>query len=179
MKQLIPELAAMVATMTEQMAKQRKRSLRPASDHESGMVCMYRGQDGCMCAVGALIPDELYDPLIEVSVSRMFSWTYDVIEIERVSDDTKPRVAPSAKVARHLASLAPSLSHRHLLLFLSLCQRFHDSEVTDDGHYSYESVLVAAPDDVSNEDLQERLTARLTRFLLSSYPDHHEFWVKP
>lgn len=177
--QLIPELAAMVATMTAQMAKQRKRSLRPASDHESRMVCMYRGQDGCMCAVGALIPDELYDPKIEVSVSRMFNWTYDVIEIARVSDDAKPRVEPSAKVARYLSGLAPSLSHQHLLLFLALCQRFHDSEVTDEGQYSYESVLVAAPDDISNEDLQKQLTERLTRFLLSAYPDHHEFWVKP
>lgn len=28
-------------------------------------VCLYRAEDGCMCAVGCLIPDELYDPDME------------------------------------------------------------------------------------------------------------------
>ncbi len=27
--------------------------------------CMYRGMDGTKCAVGCLIPDELYTPLLE------------------------------------------------------------------------------------------------------------------
>jgi len=29
------------------------------------LVCAYRGVDGCACAVGALIPDDQYDPQLE------------------------------------------------------------------------------------------------------------------
>jgi hypothetical protein len=37
-------------------------------------VCAYRGADGTKCAVGCLIPDEKYDPLIEgTSIRVMFS----------------------------------------------------------------------------------------------------------
>lgn len=28
-------------------------------------VCLYRGPNGCKCAVGHLIPDDLYDPKME------------------------------------------------------------------------------------------------------------------
>lgn len=31
----------------------------------AGGVCAYRSPEGNMCAVGCLIPDELYDPIIE------------------------------------------------------------------------------------------------------------------
>lgn len=34
------------------------------SKNEEGM-CVYRGPDGLKCAVGALIPDEAYDPRME------------------------------------------------------------------------------------------------------------------
>ena len=39
--------------------KQGKRSIRP------GPQCAYRGASGTSCAVGCLIPDELYDPAAE------------------------------------------------------------------------------------------------------------------
>lgn len=47
---------------------------RAATDG-SGM-CAYRAPDGCMCAVGVLIPDHLYDPSfegqrVEVILSRI------------------------------------------------------------------------------------------------------------
>lgn len=33
--------------------------------HDLPVACKYRGDNGLMCAVGCLIPDELYDPVIE------------------------------------------------------------------------------------------------------------------
>ena len=38
---------------------------RPAYDGNRG--CMYRTHDGLRCAVGVLIPDDLYDPAFEMS----------------------------------------------------------------------------------------------------------------
>lgn len=38
--------------------------------------CMYRAEDGKMCAVGVLIPDEAYDPCIE-NVPVAFCSTYN------------------------------------------------------------------------------------------------------
>lgn len=34
-------------------------------DDEGEESCLYRGPEGRMCAVGVLIPDEIYDPLME------------------------------------------------------------------------------------------------------------------
>lgn len=36
-----------------------------AADSPTGLKCYYRSPDGLRCAVGALIPDELYDPRME------------------------------------------------------------------------------------------------------------------
>ncbi len=36
-----------------------------ASPVENDQGCAYRGVNGTMCAVGCLIPDEMYDPLME------------------------------------------------------------------------------------------------------------------
>lgn len=40
------------------------RSMKGPSENESGN-CMYRGLNGSMCAMGALIPDEMYDVNME------------------------------------------------------------------------------------------------------------------
>jgi hypothetical protein len=177
--QLIPELAAMVATMTAQMAKQRKRAVVADASTDTGFVCRYRGLDGCKCAVGALFPDELYDPRLEVSVTRLFNWTYDeeAIRHAKACKDADS-VEPAAKLVRHLASMAPSVSHVTLLHFLSACQHFHDSPTPETERYSYESVMTDAPDDVTDEDLQERLTKRLIGHLVTHH-NNPEFWVKP
>ena len=45
------------------LAQQRCRSLRQGDEY-----CAYRGKNGRMCAVGCLIPDDLYDPSIEGEV---------------------------------------------------------------------------------------------------------------
>ena len=41
------------------LLKQGKKSLKAQGG------CMYRGMAGCMCAIGCIIPDDMYDPAIE------------------------------------------------------------------------------------------------------------------
>ena len=45
---------------TEHLRQQRAQSIDPVTS-----VCRYRGPDGLKCAVGVLIPDELYSPEME------------------------------------------------------------------------------------------------------------------
>lgn len=53
------------------LVKQGRRSMYylPSKGEEG---CAYRGQDGAMCAVGCLIPDEFYTPEIENEI--VSSW---------------------------------------------------------------------------------------------------------
>jgi len=51
-------LQKMFDTAAVGMLKQGKKSIE-------GNACRYRGGDGCKCAVGFLIPDDLYSPDIE------------------------------------------------------------------------------------------------------------------
>lgn len=46
---------------------QKKRSI----DSKKG--CLYRGPDGLKCAVGCLIPDEEYDPVMEVGITALLT----------------------------------------------------------------------------------------------------------
>lgn len=41
--------------MADHLAKQRRKAISPLDES-----CSYRGEDNTMCAVGCLIPDELY-----------------------------------------------------------------------------------------------------------------------
>lgn len=41
------------------LLKQNARSTRPG-DTASGTICAYRGDNGLMCAVGCLLPDDVY-----------------------------------------------------------------------------------------------------------------------
>lgn len=42
-----------------------RRQGRPSTSGEGSDDCMYRGRDGCRCAAGCLIPDDLYTPEME------------------------------------------------------------------------------------------------------------------
>lgn len=53
--------------MVEHLRKQKKRSYE-----ESISTCLYRGPNGLKCAIGALIPDELYREEMEgMAVTRL------------------------------------------------------------------------------------------------------------
>ena len=51
----------MFETMVNHLARQNSRSV------DAYNTCMYRGEDGRMCAVGCLISDEAYDPIFETT----------------------------------------------------------------------------------------------------------------
>ena len=51
-------------TVVKHLAKQKTKSVLPRP-HGNDMQCVYRGEGGMKCAVGCLIPDELYDPDME------------------------------------------------------------------------------------------------------------------
>lgn len=58
--------------MIAHLRKQRKKSI--IVDEEGDIICMYRNPWGLKCAVGVLIPDEMYNPDMEgKSVSHLIS----------------------------------------------------------------------------------------------------------
>jgi hypothetical protein len=50
--------------VTYRIWKQARRSIK-AGGEKFTYICAYRGDDGAMCAVGHMIPDQLYDPKME------------------------------------------------------------------------------------------------------------------
>lgn len=55
----------MFDTIIPALLKQGGPSLGPEAADPESIGCMYRGDDGRKCAVGVLIPDELYTPSME------------------------------------------------------------------------------------------------------------------
>lgn len=56
------------------LARQRRRSASAPAERTLMSLkptCLYRGPEGTMCAVGALIPDELYHPEMEGQSARV------------------------------------------------------------------------------------------------------------
>lgn len=80
-----------------------------------GSSCKYRGPDGGMCAVGCLIPDELYDPTMEglnyVGIPEKFPMIKDffdgvsvdlISELQSIHDETSSWSMSDGKfVAQH------------------------------------------------------------------------------
>lgn len=95
------ELKGILDTMIEHLVTQG----RPAMTDNG--ACHYRQYDGAMCAVGALIPDSLYDPHMENN------------GIGFVMDDFPELTA-------YLQSLAPSIYPGSLARFLQQVQMYHD-----------------------------------------------------
>lgn len=109
MKTLHPELQALLDRMIDHLAAQKARAVDPSAG-----VCRYRTQDGLMCAVGCLIPDDDYHDDIEGDLSPMF---------DPENYDTSWQAAGD-----HLLSLAPSIPPHALEQFLSLVQAYHDTD---------------------------------------------------
>lgn len=67
-----PELIAISERIRDHLTKQKAQSMGDyGKDGEGG--CMYRGEEGKMCAVGCLIKDEFYDRLMEGSPAVDYS----------------------------------------------------------------------------------------------------------
>lgn len=88
-----------------------------ASTNRSG-GCRYRGEGGTTCAVGCLIPDELYDPLIE-GLSVVGIIEIDVPEYRQ--DQTQELLPILARIKNHIGA-------EHLPLLCEL-QDAHDMDL--------------------------------------------------
>lgn len=66
-----------IKQITDHLAKQRAKSSE-LSD-EGATFCAYRGKEGTMCAVGCLIPDELYSPDLERKGIDTIMWGDEVL----------------------------------------------------------------------------------------------------
>ena len=121
MSQMIKDIAA-------HLAKQRQRSVR-------GSGCVYRtGYTGKMCAVGCLIPDELYTLRMEGRGVRIML-------------DEFP------EVATHIRERYSDVKPHHLVPILVAAQEFHDS-----GEYSLTlKSLAALPDDELAEVIEHKI----------------------
>ncbi len=147
---LHPELKALLDRMVTHLCQQRSRCV--SYDN----ICSYRGVDGAMCAVGALIPDELYAEDIEGSVA---------------GNDT------CAAATEHLKSLAPSIRECELAEFLELIQTYHDR--TADSAHAIRHEFSAADQHNYITDLQgpaetlrERMLASI-EVLIAGYLRHY------
>lgn len=66
----------MVLTAQEIFDQSATHLLKQNKQAMNGMTCRYRADDGCKCAVGGIIPDELYDPVIE---ARAANWFFETV----------------------------------------------------------------------------------------------------
>ena len=59
-------------TVVRFLRTQGRGSFKPHPKYKGMKFCMFRSPDGCKCAAGCLIPDELYDESMEGNGSLMF-----------------------------------------------------------------------------------------------------------
>lgn len=104
-EQLPEQAQQVVAQMADHLATQRSRS----ADERGN--CQYRSQNGCKCAVGFLIPDDLYTHSIED------------VNIDAVIDD---EAGECRDISDHLHSLMPGLHTHQVREVLSGAQLYHD-----------------------------------------------------
>lgn len=111
--ELDPALKAILKTVTDHLVAQGGPAM-------SGHNCVYRGESGSKCAVGCLIPDELYDPVIENLGVGAFLGSMGALPAEAMD--------AGQAVGAHLKSLAPEASSfGGLVSLLRALQLFHDS----------------------------------------------------
>lgn len=109
----LPDLAGMLAVVAEHLMAQGVA----ATD---GQTCQYRGAEGRVCAIGALLPDRLYSPNMEgepggrvlVKTGLVLGWDDErtglADELQRIHDVAAglPAVAARPLWASELARLA-------------------------------------------------------------------------
>lgn len=107
-------LETVINDIATHLATQKKRSA-------DGHGCCYRDGDGNMCAIGALIPNELYNT-----------------DIERMSVSGLTHNAnPYGSITEHLLSLAPEVPTEKLRTVFKGIQEFHDL------HWAHSTYTVA------------------------------------
>lgn len=140
-----------------QLAKQRQRSVMLFTDAagRTSPKCGYRGDNGTMCAVGCIIPDELYTPQLE---SR--GTVYNVLNQGPLQPEWTPDVRD------YIYGLVPELNEDTLYRVLDAFQHWHDRETFSGRSISgvsacYQDVLNANPD-ATDEELKAIIVDHLT-----------------
>lgn len=77
-----------------------------------GGACAYRGDDGCKCAAGHLIPDEKYDPVMEGATCTP-------------TEGDPSYFSPTARMANRVATVLREEGHTPV--FVRELQRAHDA----------------------------------------------------
>lgn len=96
----------------------------------AGDSCRYRGANGTACAVGCLIPDELYDPLIEgLGVGRII----EAVVPDYRQDQTQELLPVFARIKNHIGA-------EHLPLLNEL-QEAHDMDLYISGLDAWEEEM--------------------------------------
>lgn len=104
---ITPKMDEVITRVAKHLAQQKERAI-------GGNGCMYRTPGGKMCAVGCLIPDELYSESFDAGLST------SVTSILISSDPA------AALVADHLMNLCGLLLSEEVATFYRAMQRYHD-----------------------------------------------------
>lgn len=112
---------ALINDVREFLAKQGKR----AWDEET-QGCMYRTPDGLKCAIGCLLPDELYDPAMENRTASFLSF--------EMSETW-------ALFMQHLESKYGKREDGRLTLLMDHLQSIHDFHVLEDWDRKFQELI--------------------------------------
>lgn len=66
------------------LGQMQKSQLNIGIDGESVTICAYRGRDGLKCAIGVLIPDEKYDPIMEDAAIPLGAIGVDPFDVDTI-----------------------------------------------------------------------------------------------
>jgi hypothetical protein len=156
MRTLHPELQALLDRMADHLATQKARAVEPKSG-----VCRYRAEGGLMCAVGCLIPAELYDSDIEGDLAPLF---------DPENDNT-----PWQAAGDYLQSLTPSIAVDCLEQFLTLVQAYHDTDFQSGMHSHYARLAAKCNYTIALQDAKpDSLRKRIASDLASLIDQHNE-----
>ena len=137
---LHPEAQVVLNKILDHLTGQRGRALDTTCPDPN--TCCYRGGNGTMCAVGCLIPNELYDTSIEGNVGEIFN-----------AMDAQGANPLMRRVAAHLLSLTPTLPSEAMRELYGVVQRFHDCDLhlyphlAQGGAEGYSTLIDLHPDD--------------------------------
>ncbi len=116
-------LQSVFDTVAAHLLSQGRRSWR--GDKATGVgMCRLRADDGARCAVGCLLPDEVYDESLE---GRTIDTIMHTAEWQRGSSGPYSCAAmPARRAWDHLAGLAPEAADGQLGSLLGELQAVHD-----------------------------------------------------
>lgn len=144
-------LASVIDDIATHLTNQRDRA---TGDHG----CVLRGQGGTMCAVGAIIPDDLID--FDIWNTSSASCLYNGDRWIKICGGNRGGID---QFKDYMSGLMPELNSSQQVMVLSSFQSFHDtfhSTVLYDEQY-YPSFLGLAREFSDDKELYEEISASL------------------